>query len=263
MDLQFALEWTLHLEAEILSLHGGQLGELGVHVRQVEAGDLLIEDLGQDIDANGKLLSLAELDVLLAERLVFALVQHDLGKNLVGEGAGHDEGGVPGSAAQVNKTTLGEEDDVATTLHEVSVNLRLDVLNAHGVLLQPGNIDLDIEMANVADNGIVGHCLEVLGNQDITAACGSDENLAKAGSLLHGQNLVARNSSLKGIDRVNLGDNDARTHPMKSHSTALSNVTVTSDNGNLTSNHHICSTLDTIDERLTATVKVVELGLGH
>ena len=34
----------------------------------------------------------------------------DLSNNLVGEGAGHDEGWVSGSTSEVNKTTLGEDD---------------------------------------------------------------------------------------------------------------------------------------------------------
>lgn len=43
---------------------------------------------------------------------------------------------------------------------------------------------------------------------------------------------------------------------------ALSNITVASDDGDLTSKHDIGGALDTIDERLAAAVVVVELGLG-
>jgi len=44
---------------------------------------------------------------------------------------------------------------------------------------------------------------------------------------------------------------------------SLSDVTVTSNNSDLTSEHDIGSTLDTVDEGLSASVKVVELGLGN
>ena len=78
---------------------------------EVEKGDLLVEDLGQDVDANVHTLDVGlglalvgllheasdgigltlngagELDVLLGELLVTGLVQHDLGKDLVGERA--------------------------------------------------------------------------------------------------------------------------------------------------------------------------------
>jgi len=57
----------------------------------VQKGDLLVQDLGESVDTNVELAGGAELDVLLAESLVLGLVQHDLGKDLVGERAGHDE----------------------------------------------------------------------------------------------------------------------------------------------------------------------------
>ena len=44
---------------------------------------------------------------------------------------------------------------------------------------------------------------------------------------------------------------------------SLANVTETSNDGNLTSKHDIGSALDTIDKGFTATIVVVELGLGH
>jgi hypothetical protein len=42
----------------------------------------------------------------------------------------------------------------------------------------------------------------------------------------------------------------------------LSDVSVTGDDGDLTSEHDVGGTLDTVDEGLTAAVKVVELRLG-
>jgi hypothetical protein len=118
-------------------------------VGEVQLGDLLIEDLGQDEDTDVKLFGLGELDVLLVPGFVLVLVKHDLGKDLVGEGAGHDEGGVAGSAAKVDQTTLGKEDDVAARGHQEAVHLGLDVLDGLGVGLEPSNVDLDIEVTNV------------------------------------------------------------------------------------------------------------------
>ena len=147
--LQLRLVWALDVKAKILSLDRGQFAQLGVDVVQVELGNSLVQDLGEDIDPDVELLGGAELDILLAECSVLGLEKQDLGKNLVGKGAGHDEGGVSGSTSQVDETALGEEDDVAAVLHEESVDLGLDVLNAGRVLLQPGNVNLDIEVTNV------------------------------------------------------------------------------------------------------------------
>jgi hypothetical protein len=53
-------------------------------------------------------------------------------------------------APEVDETTLGEENDVPARGHCVTVNLRLNVDRLLGVCLQPGHIDLNIEVANTA-----------------------------------------------------------------------------------------------------------------
>lgn len=49
---------------------------------------------------------------------------------------------------QVDKTTFSEEDDVTARGHSESINLGFDVGNGGGISFQPGNVNLDIEMAN-------------------------------------------------------------------------------------------------------------------
>ena len=226
---------------------------------KVELGDLLVELLGQGVDADVELARVAELDVLLGESLVTGLVEVDLGKDLVGEGAGHDEGRVAGGTAQVDETAVGKQDDVAAVLHEEAVDLGLDVGDGLGVGTEPGNVDFDVEVTDVADNGVLGHLLEVPADEDVTAAGGGDEDLALGGSLVHGGDLVAGDGGLEGVDGVDLGDDDAGTHAAESIGTALADITVTSDDGDLAGNHDIGGTLDAVDERLTAAVQVVEL----
>jgi hypothetical protein len=68
---------------------------------------------------------------------------------LVGEGAGHDEGGVASGTSQVDETSLSEKDDVTSVLHEEAIDLRLDVLHALGILLQPGNVNFNIEVTDI------------------------------------------------------------------------------------------------------------------
>lgn len=99
-------------------------------------------------------------------------------------------------------------------------------------------------------------------NKDITATSGGDKDLTNRGSSLHGVNLVTLDGSLEGVDGVDLSDNDTGTHGVESLGTTLADITVTGNDSDLTSDHDIGSTLDTINEGLTAAVKVVELGLG-
>lgn len=54
-----------------------------------------------------------------------------------------------GSASKVDQTTLGEEYDMTAILHQIAVDLGLDVSDRFSIGFQPGNVDLDIEMANI------------------------------------------------------------------------------------------------------------------
>ena len=111
--------------------------------------DLLVQNLWQHINANLLLTRLPELNVALAELVVFGLEQHDLREDLVGKGAGHDEGGVAGRAAQVDEAAFREQDDVPSVLHQVAVDLGLDVLDRLGVGFEPGDVDFDVEVSDV------------------------------------------------------------------------------------------------------------------
>ncbi len=126
-----------------------QFTEMSIDVGKVEQGDLLVQDLGQDVDTNVKLAGGTELGVFLAESRVGGFVQHDLSENLVGEGAGHDERRVPSGTSKVDETTLSQKDNVSAVLHQVAVNLGLDVLDRLGVGLEPCNVNFNVEVADV------------------------------------------------------------------------------------------------------------------
>lgn len=119
----------------------------------------------------------------------------------------------------------------------------------------------------------------MLASNDVAVTGGGDEDVALGRGLLHGGDLVAGHRGLEGVDRVDLGDDytsticlqclrtlhlriSGRNHIQKAlYTYPLADVTETSDDRNLASEHDIGSTLDTVDERLTAAVVVVELRL--
>lgn len=55
---------------------------------------------------------------------------------------------MPGTAAEVDESALGKENDVSAGGHGESVDLRLDVHSLDGVLLEPSDVDLDIKVAD-------------------------------------------------------------------------------------------------------------------
>ena len=62
--------------------------------------------------------------------------------------------------AKVDETALGQEDDVLAVGEGEPVDLWLDVCLLGGVVLQPLDVDLAIEVADVANDGIVPHPIE-------------------------------------------------------------------------------------------------------
>ena len=118
-------------------------------MRQMQQRDLLVQYLRQHVDANILLPRLAELDVLLAKGFVLGLVEQDLREHLVGEGARHDEGRVARCAAEVHQASLGEEDDVHARGERVAVHLGFDIGDFLGRLFEPGDVDFDVEVADV------------------------------------------------------------------------------------------------------------------
>ncbi|MBA7711746.1 hypothetical protein ES703_120712 [subsurface metagenome] len=123
----------------------------------MQAGHLLVEELGQHVH-------------LL---LHAALPEGHLGQDLVGEGGGHDEGGVPGGVAQVHQAAPAEEDNGMPVGEGELVHLGLDVLLGDaGGILQVAHFDLDVEVADVADDGVVLHAGHVLTGDDVFVARG-------------------------------------------------------------------------------------------
>src|SRR6476619_2112564 len=102
-----------HVDAEVLGLALGQLGEPHAEGVEVQTGDLLVEVLRQGVD-------LLVVVTGLGEEL-------DLGDRLVAEAVAHDEARVAGGVAEVHQATLGEHDDRTARGEGPLVDLRLDL----------------------------------------------------------------------------------------------------------------------------------------
>jgi hypothetical protein len=182
---------------EILALRLSEGRKFYVELGQMCPSDFLIEFLREHMNT---------------EREGFGIrPESNLCEDLVGERARHDKGRMSSGAAKVDEATFSEKDDMAATGHGVSVNLGLDVYNSLGVSLQPGDVDLNIEVTDVADNCILKHNREVGASDDITVAGGSNKDVGSRGGILHGSYLITSHGGLKGVDRIDFGDEDAGT----------------------------------------------------
>ena len=94
--------------------------------------------------------------------VVFAVLpQLDLRQHLVGERVGHDETRVARGATEVNKSAFGQENDALAIREDDVINLWLDVFPL--VLVQVGDIDFVVEVADVADDCLVFHASPFVG----------------------------------------------------------------------------------------------------
>ena len=137
----------------------------------------------------------------------------------------------------------------------------LSLLHALGGV-EAVDLDLVVEVADVADDGLVLHLLHVLERDDVHVAGGGDVDVAAAERVLDvvtSKPSIAACSALIGID---LGDDDARAEAAQRVRAALADVAVAADDGDLAGDHHVGGALDAVGERFAAAVEVVELRLG-
>jgi len=165
--------------------------------------------------------------------------------------------------AKVDQATFSQKDDVFATLEREPVNLGLDVGLLFTVVFQVLDVNLTVEMANVTHDGIVLHGLKVFASNNVLAAGGCHENVGLGDCLLHSGDLVAFAAGLECVDGVDLGNDDTAAEATEGLGTALADITVSGDESDLSGQHDVGGTLDTVDKGFAATVKVVKLGLGH
>lgn len=188
----------------------------------------------------------------------------DCNAYLVGERAGHDKAGMASSTTKVHQTTLSENNDASVGLREhpaVSLGLDGDTLDTR-VGLKTKHVNLIVEVTNVADNGIVLHLPHVVNHYDVLVASGGHEDVGLRDNILQGKDLKTLHQGLEGTDGVDLSHNDTSTSLFECSSTALANITITTDHSNLASNHNISGPHQTIREGVAAAVQVVKLSRG-
>ena len=140
------------------------------------------------------------------------------------------------------------------------VDLRLDVVP--GVLLERRDLDFVVEVADVADDGLILHPLHVFVRDDVEIAGGGDEDVGLVGGIIHGDDAVAFHRGLQRADRIDLGDPDLGRQRAQRLGGALADVAIAGDHGDLAGDHHVGGALDAVDQRLAAAVEIVELGFG-
>lgn len=73
--------------------------------------------------------------------------------------------------------------------------------------------------------------------------------------------LVSFHSCLQRVDGINLRDDDATTEGSQTLRASLANVSVSGHHAHFAGDHDVGRSLDTVDQRFSASVQIVELAL--
>ena len=165
-------------------------------------------------------------------------------------------------AAEVHQTAIGQNEDRMAVGESELVDLRLDV-QLHGPgRFEARHLDFVVEMADVADDGLVAHPLHVLQRDDVAVARAGDIDVALGERTLDGLHLEALHGGLQGADGVDFRDDHPGAVGAHRAGAALAHVAVAAHDDHLAGDHHVRGALDPVGQRLAAAVEVVELRLG-
>ncbi len=168
-----------------------------------------------------------------------------------------------GGTAEIHQAAFREDEDVLA-IHSVFVHLRLDLhLGAAVVFVHPSHIDLIVEVADVADDGLVLHRLEMLAADDVAVTGGGDDDVRTRCGVGHFLHFESVHGGLQCADGVDLGDDHARACSLQGSCGAFAHIAVTCDHGHFTGHHHVGCAADGVHCAFLAAVLVVELALGN
>merc|ERR1719394_412908 len=215
------LEGPRALYADVVRLLLREDGQLRPQRGQVQAGDLLVELLGQQVH-------------LVLVPLLLRRQQVDLRQHLVRERARHHEGRVPSGAAQIQQAPRRQDDDAVAIREHIAIDLRLNVLDLDSrELFQVLHLDLVVEVSDVAYDGVVLHLLHVLQGYDLEVARGCGEDVDLTDHALHCHHLEALHASLQSTDRIDLCDQNPRPGPAHRERATLAHVAIAADQRSL------------------------------
>src|SRR5712672_570881 len=234
---------------EVVFLFGGELIEAVAHGIELEARDFLVEVFGDNVHLR--------LEILIVRAQVFG------GERLVGEAHVHHGSGMAFGGGKIDEAPFGEQIDLAAILHLVFIHHRTHFALASGQFFQSRDINLDVEVAGVADDRSALHFLEVLAANDALVARHGDINVTFLHGFGHGHDAEAVHGSFNALHWINFGDDDVGAKTLGAHSDAASAPAVTGYDDLESSEEHIGGANDAVNGGLPSAVAIVKEMLGH
>jgi hypothetical protein len=154
-----------------------------------------------------------------------------------------------GGITKVQKSALRQQDDRVAIGECELIHLGFDRRTDdpwYGI--QAGDIDLVIEVTNVADNRLMLHLLHVFGRDDVAVAGGRDENVAPPNYIFEQHDLKPFHGGLQRANGVDLSNDHPGTLTPQRLGGPFAYITKSTDHGQLSTDHRIGGPVDAVDE---------------
>ena len=133
--------------------------------------------------------------------------------------------------AQIDETSLREEEKLATVGEHVLVELGLNIDFFHPrMVVEFVDLDFVIEVADIGHDGLVLHLGHVIEGDDVLIACGGDVDVGTTEGFLDGSDFESFHGGLEGVDGVDFGNDDAGTLAAERLGRAFADVAIATDN---------------------------------
>ena len=133
-------------------------------------------------------------------------------------------------AAEIDETSACKKDDAVPIWEDVFVNLRFDVFNFDARIgIQFGDFDFVVEMADVADDGMVFHHGHVFGFDDVAVARTRDNKIHFVCYIFQQNDFQSSHSGLQRADWIRFRHDDVGTKPAKSFNATFADVAISAD----------------------------------
>merc|ERR1712227_310755 len=247
------LERPFNFDANVVGMLLWEHSQFSTKGAQVQFSDFLIEMFWEQVH------------IVFVALVVFPVVQQiQLAQYLISERARHHEGWVTSGAAKVTQPTRCKDDDAVAIWEKETIHLGLDVLHLNtGELFKLLHLNLVVEVADVANDGIVFHLLHVLQGDDLEVACRCHKDIHFRDDAFHLHHLEALHACLQRTDRVALRDQHASTRATHREGAAFPHVAIATDQTAFATDHHVRGAHDAVWQRVAATINVIKLRLRN
>ena len=178
-----------------------------------------------------------------------------MSNGLVGKAVAHDERRVTGGTAEVHQSAFSEDDYRLTAGVDVLVDraafhvVGLDHLLFNvGAIVEVGNVDFVVKVANIADDAVVFHFVEMHSTNDVCVAGCGNENVALIRDVFESCDLEAFHRGLQSVDWIDFGDDDPRTESLHRGGTSFADVSVAANYDDLAGNHDVGGSFDAVSQ---------------